>query len=262
MKIDILTLFPEMFYGPFGASIIKRAVDRGLLDIKTTNIRDFAEDKHRIVDDYPFGGGAGMVMKPEPVYKAVESLEKSTDTKVILMTPQGKVFKQDVARQLAGYDHLVFICGHYEGVDERIRPLVDLEVSIGDYVLTGGELATMVVVDAVSRLIPGVLGDEESVEEESFSTNNLLEYPHYTRPREFRGMQVPDVLVSGNHEKIKQWRLQQSIIRTLEKRPDLLNANDLGVEQKKLLNEDFNANLVPKRLKNKGTDDGGSDERS
>ncbi|ADG82891.1 tRNA (guanosine(37)-N1)-methyltransferase TrmD [Thermincola potens] len=249
MRFDILTLFPEMFVGPFGASIIKRAVEKGLIEIHTTNIRDFAEDKHRIVDDYPFGGGAGMVMKPEPIFKAVESLmpEKGR-SQVILLSPQGIVYKQEIARKLSQYGHIVLICGHYEGVDERIKSLIDMELSIGDYILTGGELAAMVVVDSVARLIPGVLGDEESAKEESFS-NNLLEYPHYTRPREFRGMSVPDILLSGNHEKIRAWRLKQSLLKTLQMRPDLLSEDRLTPEQRKLLAEEIEAEAYNKRVK-------------
>lgn len=255
MKIDILSLFPEMFTGPFDASIIKRAIEKSLLEIKITNIRDFATDKHRIVDDYPFGGGAGMVIKPEPVYAAVESLQVQPNrSQIILMSPQGRVLSQSLAQEMARQEHLVLICGHYEGIDERIRPLIDMELSIGDYILTGGELAAMVVVDTIARLIPGVLGAEESIEEESFNTN-LLEYPHYTRPREFRGMKVPDILLSGNHEKIKEWRLQQSLIRTLQKRPDLLNYENLSPGQKKLIKETIEAEAYNNRVKKKMEDD-------
>lgn len=250
MRIDILTLFPEMFEGPFGASIIKRAKEKGILKISTIDIRNFAEDKHRIVDDYPFGGGAGMVMKPEPIYKAVESLGEIDDAKIILMSPQGQVFNQSVARELARGKKLVFICGHYEGVDERVKKIVDLELSIGDYILTGGELAAAVVVDAVSRLIPGVLGTEQSIEEESFS-QNLLEYPQYTRPREFRGMKVPDILLSGNHEKIKAWRYQQALLKTLRVRPDLLKIDELTSEERKLINQEIVAEAYTERQKKK-----------
>ncbi len=240
MKIDILTLFPEMFAGPFDNSIIKRAKEKGMLEICLTNIRDFAHDKHRIVDDYPFGGGSGMVMKPEPVFEAVEYVrgrDRGNSVKVILLCPQGRVFNQETAKRLAGEEHLVLICGHYEGIDERIRELiVDEELSIGDFVLTGGEIPAMVVVDAVSRLIPGVLGDEESYVNDSFY-DGILEYPQYTRPREFKGMEVPEVLLSGNHEKIRLWRRKMSLKRTKERRPDLLKWEDLSPEDRKLLEQ-------------------------
>ena len=225
MKIDVLTLFPEMFTPVVGSSILKRAVERDLLSVKLTNIRDFAYDKHRVVDDYPYGGGAGMVMKPEPIVLAVESVlaEAKVKPRVILMSPAGAVFDQNTARRLASLEHLVFICGHYEGIDERVREfVVDEELSIGDYVLTGGELPAMVIIDAVARLQPGVLGCFESSVEESFGESGLLEYPQYTRPREFRGSVVPEVLLSGNHKEISKWRLEQARKRTLERRPDLI----------------------------------------
>ena len=238
MKIDILTLFPEMFAGPFSTSIIKRARDNGLLDINLINIRDFAHDKHRIVDDYPFGGGAGMVMKPEPIFEAVASVRDrntETGTKVILLCPQGRLFDQEIAKRLSGESHLVMLCGHYEGIDERVREqLVDEEISIGDFVLTGGELPAMVLVDTVSRLIPGVLGEEESFVTDSFY-NGLLEYPQYTRPREYAGLKVPDILLSGDHEKIRKWRRMMSLKRTLERRPDLLNRENMTEDDKQLL---------------------------
>ncbi len=241
MKIDILTLFPEMFKGPFDVSIIKRAREKGLLDISVTNIRDFAHDKHRIVDDYPFGGGAGMVMKPEPVFAAVEFVRSRSgqeSAKVVLLCPQGRVFNQEMAKDLSKEPHLILICGHYEGIDERVREkLIDEEISIGDFVLTGGELPAMVIVDAVARLIPGVLGEEESYANDSFY-EGLLEYPQYTRPREFAGMKVPDILLSGDHEKIRQWRRKMSLQRTLERRPDLLKIDDLSEEDRKLLETD------------------------
>ena len=229
MIIDILTLFPEMFVPVTSSSILKRAVTRGILEVNLTNIRDFAYCKHRIVDDYPFGGGAGMVMKPEPITLAVESViararERGlVSTRVVLMSPAGSTYKQETAARLSQCEHLVFICGHYEGVDERVSQLVvDEEISIGDYVLTGGELPAMVVVDSVARLLPGVLGSDESSIEESFSAN-LLEYPQYTRPREFRGMAVPDILLSGNHKEIAKWRRSKSLQRTLARRSDLLS---------------------------------------
>ncbi len=241
MKIDILTLFPEMFTGPFDISIIKRAREKGLLHICVTNIRDFAHDKHRIVDDYPFGGGAGMVMKPEPIFEAVEFIRSRSSlerAKVVLLSPQGRVFNQAIAKELAREQHLIMICGHYEGIDDRVREkLVHEEISIGDFVLTGGELPAMVIVDAVSRLIPGVLGEAESYVNDSFY-EGLLEYPQYTRPREFAGIKVPDVLLSGDHEKIRRWRRKKSLQRTIERRPDLLRVEDLSEEDRKLLDSD------------------------
>ncbi|HEX3033071.1 MAG TPA: tRNA (guanosine(37)-N1)-methyltransferase TrmD [Bacillota bacterium] len=241
MKIDILTLFPDMF-APLAASIIGKAREKGLLEINIHNIRDYTRDKHKITDDYPFGGGAGMVMKPEPVFRAVEALndrDKVMPANIILMCPQGTPFSQQLAAELAQEQHLVFLCGHYEGMDERIREgLVTREISIGDYVLTGGELPAMVVVDAVARLLPGVLGESFSAVEESF-TEGLLEYPQYTRPREYQGMQVPDILLSGDHEKIRRWRRQQSLKRTLSRRPDLLQEHKLSPEDRKLLKKQF-----------------------
>ncbi|SDF77413.1 tRNA (guanosine(37)-N1)-methyltransferase TrmD [Sporolituus thermophilus] len=240
MRIDIISLFPEMFDGPFGHSIIKRARDAGLLTINIINPRDFAYDKHRIVDDYPFGGGSGMVMKPEPLYRAVESAKTAVESnkrRIILMCPGGEVFTQHKARELAVYDHLILVCGHYEGVDERIRQyVVDEAVSIGDYVLTGGELPAMVVTDAVARMIPGVLGASDAAVHDSFYSG-LLEYPQYTRPREFNGWEVPEILLSGDHAKIEQWRRKQSLKRTLERRPDLLASCTLSEEDAKLLAE-------------------------
>ncbi|MCL4370539.1 MAG: tRNA (guanosine(37)-N1)-methyltransferase TrmD [Chloroflexi bacterium] len=221
MKVDIITLFPGMFRGLLEESILGRARDRGLLEIGVHNLRDFATGRHQVVDDYTFGGGPGMVLKPEPIFAAVESLRRE-GSRVVLMSPQGRVFRQAIAQQLSRLEHLVLLCGHYEGVDERVREqLVDDELSIGDYVLTGGELAAMVVVDAVTRLIPGVLGGEESTLEESFAAG-LLEYPHYTRPASFRGWEVPEVLLSGDHARVARWRREQSLLRTLRRRPELL----------------------------------------
>ena len=222
MKIDVLTLFPEMFTaGPMEVSIIQRARKNGLLDLRVHNLRDYTHDKYKTVDDRPFGGGPGMVMKPEPIFEAVEAL-KGTKTRVILMSPVGRTFNQAKARELAARDELLFICGAYEGVDERVREgLVDEELSIGDYVLTNGTLPAMLVIDAVTRLLPGVLGDDQSAVDESF-THGLLEYPHYTRPAEFRGQKVPEVLLSGHHAEIEKWRREQSVARTKERRPDLL----------------------------------------
>jgi len=221
MRIDVLTLFPGMFAGPLDESIIKRAREAGLLDLKIHNLRDFAHDRHKTVDDRPFGGGPGMLLKPEPIFEAVEALAREK-TRVILLSPSGRPFRQAIARELAAVDDLLLIVGHYEGFDERVREqLADDELSIGDYVLTNGALPAMVVIDAVTRLLPGVLGDDESVNEESFS-QGLLEYPQYTRPSEFRGMKVPEVLLSGNHAEIARWRAEQATLRTKERRPDIL----------------------------------------
>src|SRR5438105_4795690 len=221
MKIDVLTLFPAMFAGPLDESIIKRAREAGLLDLKIHNLRDYAHDRHKTVDDRPFGGGPGMLLKPEPIFEAVEALRRER-TRVILVSPSGRTFNQAIARELAQVDDLLMISGHYEGFDERVREtLADDELSIGDYVLTNGALPVMVMIDAVTRLLPGALGDEESAHEESFS-HGLLEYPQYTRPSEFRGMKVPAVLLSGNHAQIARWRAEQARLRTQERRPDLL----------------------------------------
>ena len=222
MRIDIITLFPRMFDGVLGESILKRAQAKKIVSFSVVDIRGFTADKHRKADDRPFGGGPGMVLKAEPVFKAVESLKLSgKKTKILLMTPQGKKFEAGSARKLSKLEHLVFICGHYEGIDERIRKLADEEISIGDYILTCGELPAMVVIDAVVRLIPGVLGDENSTKWESFQ-NGLLEYPQYTRPSDFRGMKAPKILLSGNHKAVEQWRVQQALARTKKRRPDLL----------------------------------------
>jgi len=221
MKIDVLTLFPAMFAGPLDESIIKRARTAGLLDLKIHNLRDWAHDRHKTVDDRPFGGGPGMLLKPEPLFEAVEAL-RHRGTWVVLLSPSGRKFDQATARELAGRKHLLLVTGHYEGFDERVREkLADDELSIGDYVLTNGALPAMVVIDAVARLLPGVLGDAESPVDESFS-RGLLEYPQYTRPAEFREMRVPEVLVSGNHAEIEKWRQTQAKQRTRERRPDLL----------------------------------------
>src|SRR5436305_1177394 len=226
MHVDIFTLFPGMFQGPFNESILKRAQERGLLSIRLHNIRDAATDKHHIVDDYPYGGGAGMVMKPEPIFAAVESIYEGGP--IILLTPRGRLFDQQIAHELAHEPRITLLCGHYEGIDERVHQhLVTDEISIGDFVLTGGELAAMIVVDATSRLLPGVLGGEESTLVESHS-NGLLEYPHFTRPPEFRGWCVPDVLLSGNHAEIARWRRKEAIRRTRARRPDLFEKLDLS----------------------------------
>jgi tRNA (guanine37-N1)-methyltransferase len=221
MKIQVLTLFPGMFAGPLDESIIKRAREAGLLDLQIHNLRDYAHDRHRTVDDRPFGGGPGMLLKPEPIFEAVEKLA-GEKTRVILLSPAGRPFNQAIARELAQLPDLLLVSGHYEGFDERVREhLADDELSIGDYVLTNGSLPAMVIVDAVTRLLPGVLGDDESSHEESFS-HGMLEYPQYTRPAEFQGMKVPDVLLSGNHAQIAKWRAEQAAQRTKERRPDLL----------------------------------------
>jgi tRNA (guanine37-N1)-methyltransferase len=221
MKIDVLTLFPAMFAGPLDESIVRRARESGRLDLKIHNLRDWTRDRHKTVDDRPFGGGPGMLLKPEPLFEAVEDLRREK-TRVILLSPSGRKFDQSVARELAAQNDLLLVTGHYEGFDERVREtLADDELSIGDYVLTNGALPAMVVIDAVVRLLSGVLGDDESSHDESFS-HGLLEYPQYTRPAEFRGMKVPDVLVSGNHAEIEKWRREQAKLRTKEQRPDLL----------------------------------------
>lgn len=221
MKIDVLTLFPAMFAGPLDESIIKRARQAGRLDLQLHQLRDWTHDRHKTVDDRPFGGGPGMLLKPEPIFEAVESLKRE-NTRVVLMTPSGRKFDQGIARELAQQEHLLMVTGHYEGFDERIREaLADDELSIGDYVLTNGALPAMVVIDAVARLLPGVLGDDASSSEESFS-HGLLEYPQWTRPAEFRGMKVPEVLQSGNHAEIARWRAEQAKQRTQEQRPDLI----------------------------------------
>ncbi|RNB88067.1 tRNA (guanosine(37)-N1)-methyltransferase TrmD [Brevibacillus nitrificans] len=237
MRIDILTLFPEMFAGVLSSSILGKAREKEIVDFHVTNFREFSESKHGTVDDTPYGGGGGMVLKPEPLFRAVESMAGEKKPRVILMCPQGVPYNQKLAEELAKEEHLVFVCGHYEGYDERIREhLVTDEISIGDYVLTGGELAAMVVIDSVVRLQPGALGNQTSAVEDSFSTG-LLEYPHYTRPAEFRGWKVPDVLLSGHHANIVKWRLKESLRRTRERRPDLLKKLELTAEMKKLLAE-------------------------
>jgi tRNA (guanine37-N1)-methyltransferase len=230
MKIDVLTLFPGMFAGPLDESIVRRARDAGKLELGLHNLRDWTHDRHKTVDDRPFGGGPGMLLKPEPIFEAVESLAGEA-TQVILLTPQGRRFEQAIARDLARLPHLLLVCGSYEGFDERIREaLADDELSIGDYVLTNGALPAMVVIDAVTRLLPGVLGDDASATEESFS-QGLLEYPHYTRPAEFRGMKVPDVLLSGHHAEIERWRHEQAASRTRQRRPDLLAPDTAATEK-------------------------------
>jgi tRNA (guanine37-N1)-methyltransferase len=241
MRVDILTIFPEVIQAVAEHSILKRAQDKGALSLGVLNIRDFAHDKHRSTDDSPYGGGAGMVMKPEPTFEAAESvMAANTNGKpyVILTTPQGRPLDQSIVRDLAKREWLMIICGHYEGIDERIREhLVDDEISIGDYILTGGELPALVILDAVTRLQPNVLGSEESAVEESFSEDGLLEYPHYTRPAEFRGWSVPEVLLSGHHGEIARWRRSESLRRTLNRRPDLLKRAELTAKDQRVLAE-------------------------
>jgi tRNA (guanine37-N1)-methyltransferase len=237
MRIDILSLFPNMFDGPFGESIVKRAVDAGLVNIFIHNFREFAHDRHNTVDDYSFGGGEGMVLKPEPLFEAVESIKGSLGGSagpVVLLTPQGRLFCHQIAQELSKQQNLILICGHYEGVDERVREhLVTDEISIGEYVITGGELAAMVVVDAVVRLLPGALGSEQAASEDSYA-KGFLEYPQYTRPRVYRGWEVPEVLLSGNHQEIARWRWEQAVERTLLRRPDLLAKASLSKEEREL----------------------------
>lgn len=237
MIIDILTLFPQIFDSPFNESIVARARSRKLVEINTVNIRDFAPDKHQQVDDYPYGGGAGMVMKVDVLSRALGNIKRA-DSLVVYLSPQGKKLDQRKAEQLARQPHIILLCGHYEGIDERVLDLVDEEISIGDYILSGGETAAMVVVDAVTRLIPGVLGDENSARDESFGSG-LLEYPQYTRPRSFEGKEVPEVLLSGHHEQIRLWRKKLSLVRTLLKRPELLLGRKFDQEERMLLEEIF-----------------------
>jgi len=235
---DILSVFPEMFQSALGSSLIKRSIENGLVEVNLHNIRDYASDRHRTTDDTPYGGGGGMVMKVEPVANALKAIVSAGGkTLVILLSPQGETFEQKTVEELAQYSRIALICGHYEGIDERIREhLVDREISIGDYVLSGGELPAMIVVDAVSRLVPGFVGNSKSVLYDSFSTG-LLEGPHYTRPREYESWKVPEVLLSGHQKKIDEWRRRKSLKRTLQRRPDMLRQVDLAKEDKKMLEE-------------------------
>jgi len=239
MKFDVVTIFPELVEAGLTAGVIGRARQSGLLDIAIHNLRDFTSDRHRVVDDTPFGGGPGMVLKPEPLFAAVETLRerRGTADAVLLMSPAGRVFTQADARRFATLKHIVVLCGRYEGVDERVREqIVTDEVSVGDYVLSGGEIPALVVIDAVGRLVPGVVGDEGSVEADSF-TDGLLDHPHYTRPAEFRGQRVPDVLISGHHAEIRRWRRREALRRTAERRPELLATAPLDDEDRQLLRE-------------------------
>lgn len=235
MLFHVLTLFPEIITSASSASILGKALERGDITITTTDIRDYATDKHKMVDDYPYGGGPGMVMKPEPIHGAVQSLSMAPGAPLILLTPQGEQFHHTMAKEFASCGEMALLCGRYEGIDERVRELLPVrEVSLGDFVLTGGEFAALAIIDAVSRFIPGVLGDEDSPTEESFAAG-LLEYPQYTRPAEFMGCEVPPILLSGDHGKVDRWRREQSLLRTLEKRPDLLETAELTDEDKKFL---------------------------
>lgn len=239
LNIHILTLFPEFFLSPFNVSIAKRAIDNGLLNIRLVNIRDFSKDKHKKVDDYPYGGGCGMVMKPEPIFEAVEYAKNAVSTKkrrIILLSPQGKPFTNKDAKKLSNEEHLILICGHYEGIDERVKEIITDEISIGDFILTGGEIPALAIVDATMRYVPGVLGCHKSSEDESFS-DGLLEYPQYTRPYLYKGLKVPEVLLSGDHQKIKRFRRKKALLATLEKRPDLFSKIKLSDADKKLLAE-------------------------
>lgn len=233
MKIDILTLFPEMFQ-VFNHSIIGNAMEKGILSINTTNIRDFSKNKHKKVDDYPYGGGAGMVMAPEPIVNSIKHLKDNNKGKVIFLGPRGKTLNQELCKELAKEDELIFLCGHYEGIDERVYKYIDMEISLGDFVLTGGEMACIPIVDSIARMIPGVLSCNESYEEESFY-EGLLEYPQYTRPFSFEGDEVPEVLISGHHENIRKWRRLKSLLITKERRRDLYKNIELTKEDKKLL---------------------------
>ncbi len=239
MKCDILTLFPEMVEAVAGASILGRARENGLVDVRAVNLREYAEGRHKVADDAPYGGGAGMVLKPEPVFRAVDDLRaRHGDLRLVMMSPQGRLFTQAVAEEFAAETRrVVFVCGHYEGIDERVRQgLAPEELSVGDYILTGGELAALIVVDAAARLVPGVLGDRQSAQEESFA-GSLLDYPHYTRPPVFRGLEVPEILRSGDHQAIRAWRRAQSLWNTYSKRPDLLERAELTPEDRQVLNE-------------------------
>ena len=238
MRFDILSIFPEMFESFFGCSLLKKARDKGLIRVEAHNIRDWATDKHRMTDDYPYGGGAGMVMKVEPIARALEAIGAVPGACTrVLLTPQGEIFRQGIAEELARSGRIVLICGHYEGVDERVREnLADREISIGDYILTGGEAAAMVVVDAVARLVPGVLGNDESARHESFA-GGLLESPQYTRPEDYKGWKVPEVLLSGHHREIEDWRRREALRRTLRRRPDLLAGAPLTDRDRKILEE-------------------------
>ena len=234
MRIEVLTLFPEMFPPVLDKSIIGQAQKKGLVGFNILNIRDFAHDRHRVCDDVPYGGGPGMVMKPEPIFEAVEQVKEDPRARLILLSPRGRVYNQEMARELSQEDHLAFLCGHYKDIDERVRTLIDLDISLGDFILSGGEPAALAVIDSIVRLLPGAISDPESANRDSFE-NGLLDHPHYTRPEEFRGMRVPEVLRSGNHEQIRRWRRGQALALTKKHRPDLLTRADLSREDRSLL---------------------------
>ncbi len=237
MRIDVLTLFPEFFAGPLGVSIVGLARERGLVDFRLVNIRDFALDRHRVCDDTPYGGGPGMVMKPEPIAAAIESVKsEDSEARVILLSPRGRPYRQTIARELAAMTHLALLCGHYKDIDERVRGLIDDDISLGDYILSGGEAAALALIDSVVRLLPGAISDPVSADRDSFESG-LLDHPHYTRPEEFRGQRVPEVLRSGNHAKIAEWRRREALRLTLRLRPDLLKAASLSEEDCKILEE-------------------------
>jgi len=237
MRFDIITIFPEMFQSPFASGVLGKAVAKGLIEVVVHNLRDFTEDKHQQVDDRPFGGGEGMVLKPEPIFRAVEKVRLTQAAEVVLLTPQGEKFTWQVAEELRRARQVILICGRYEGVDERVAEhLATRELSIGDFILTGGELAAMVVVDAVARLVPGVVGKEEAVRQDSFF-RGIFDYPQYTRPRDFKGYKVPEVLLSGNHDKIRRWRKRKALEKTWRRRPDLINFQELSVEEREILDE-------------------------
>jgi tRNA (guanine37-N1)-methyltransferase len=238
MIFDVLTIFPGIFISPLSESLLKKAIDKGLIQVRIRNLRDFTRDKHRMTDDYPYGGGAGMVMKPEPIIRAVQEIKKEDpQAQSVLLTPQGNRLDQKLGREMSGHPHWILICGRYEGMDERVRlAAVDRELSIGDYILSGGEVPALVVIDVISRYIPGFLGSEQSVEEDSFS-HGLLEYPQYTRPPIYRGMAVPEVLLSGHHAQIERWRRKESLRRTFLRRPDLLDLASLSEEDQEVLRE-------------------------
>ena len=246
VRFSVLTLFPEIFASPLKVSILGRAIEGGKICVDIINLRDFAKGRHRVVDDKPFGGGKGMLIKPEPVIDAINSIKStSPGAWVILLSPYGLTFNQEIAKSLSKKNHLLLVCGHYEGIDERVRHFIDEEISLGDFVLTGGEIAALAIIDAVSRLVPNVLGSYSSLEEESFS-NGILEYPQYTRPREYKGYKVPEVLLSGHHKRIKEWRKKQALLRTLILRPDLLERARLEKEDIDFLIE--TCKLLEKRL--------------
>jgi tRNA (guanine37-N1)-methyltransferase len=250
MHFDVITLFPGIFQGPLQESLLSKALEKGLLSIEVHNLRDWCHDKHKTADDSPYGGGPGMVMKPAPLFEAIEAVKKlRKKPKVVFLSPKGRVFTQGIAKELAKEEELILLCGRYEGIDERVREtLVDEEISIGDYVLNGGELPALVLIETVSRLIPGVVGDEQSVIQDSFYAG-LLDHPHYTRPAEFRGMKVPEVLLNGNHQEVAKWRRKMALLDTLRLRPDLLKDMELSKEDKRLLEEAKHSQHIPPDVK-------------